>query len=477
MFHDSKRLITIFWVLRKYGIFRLLTEKTGIQWLAYFNIGTAHHTADPGTRLCDALQTLGPIFIKLGQSLSTRPDLISPEIAESLILLQDKVPAFSSEIAVQSIETSLKKPIHELFDTFDPVPIGSASIAQVHAAQLHSGEQVVVKVLRPHIEKSVKQDIHILHKLTKFAQTFLPKLSILRLHEVVAEVEKTLHYELDLIREAANSSVLKRNLADMPSVKIPRVYWDHTATRVATMERIYGTCIADRETLLAQGADLPHIARMGVELFFTQVFHHRYFHADMHPGNVFIDMTSPHAPQFILVDFGIMGTLSSVDQSYLAQNLLAFIHRDYRKVAELHIESGWVPSTIRLDEFEAAIRTVCEPMFERPISDISFGKLLMRLFQTAQQFQMRIQPQLILLQKTILNVEGITRHLYPELNVWETARPIIESWMKDRVGFKAALTTITREWPYWVATLPQLPATLMKTLEALATSKSSGPGH
>lgn len=474
MFNDTRRLLFILSTWRQYGIFRLMSEKTGIVSLRYLNIGTVKKcdaTLTEGERVRSAFQTLGPIFIKLGQALSTRPDLIPADIAESLMLLQDKVPPFSAEIAIQTVETSLKKPLNALFNDFETTPLGSASIAQVHGATLLTGEKVVVKVLRPDIEKLIERDVRMLYTLTRIVHRWFPRLAVLRLHEVVSELETTLQHELDLVRECANSSVLKRNLSDMHNVKIPRVYWDQTATRVATMERIHGTCIGDRDALIAHGVDLPRLAKKGVELFFTQVFHHRYFHADMHPGNVFINTENACDPQFILVDFGIMGTLSAVDQSYLAQNLLAFIHRDYRKVAELHIESGWVPKTVRLDTFEAAIRTVCEPMFERPISDISFGKLLMRLFQTAQQFEMRIQPQLLLLQKTILNVEGICRHLYPELDVWETARPVIETWMRDSMGMKAAFKAIKREWPYWVATLPELPEKVMKALEAIATAR------
>ncbi len=448
MFHDTRRAFTILFTLQKYNLFRDRTN---------------------GEDICAALQALGPLFIKLGQAMSTRPDLIPPNVAASLILLQDKVAPFSGEIAIQSIETALQKPIKTLFAEFDEHPLGSASIAQVHGARLHSGESVVVKVLRPDIEKIIARDVRLLYKLSRFIKTFVPSLAILRLHEVVEEVDKTLNNELDLIRETANSSVLKRNLADMPHVKIPSVYWDYTATRVATLERIHGTCIGDKEALLAQGVDLALLAKTGIELFFRQVFEHRYFHADMHPGNVFINTCNPESPQFILVDFGIMGTLSKTDQNYLAQNLMAFIHRDYRRVAELHIESGWVPKTVRVDEFEAAIRTVCEPMLERSIQDISFGKLLLRLFQTAQQFEMRIQPQLILLQKTILNVEGITRHLYPELNVWDTARPIVESWMKNTFGVKGFLKSVKQDWPLLMSSLPQLPERLMKALKVAAS--------
>lgn len=472
MFNDTRRFISIVRTCRQYGIFQLLSEKSGITSIRFFNIGVSkksYASLSEGERVRLTCQTLGPIFIKLGQALSTRPDLIPADIAASLMLLQDRVPPFPADIAIQSIEEALNQPLNRLFSSFEDTPIGSASIAQVHGATLHSGERVVVKVLRPDIEQLIERDIRALYTLSRLIRRWAPHLEVLRLQEVVSELDMTLQHELDLVRECANSSVLKRNLADMPYVKISRVYWDYTATRVATLERIHGTCIGDRDALVAQGIHLPELAKTGVSLFFQQVFHHRYFHADMHPGNVFINTSNPANPQFILVDFGIMGTLSAFDQTYLAQNLLAFIRRDYRKVAELHIESGWVPKTVRIDAFESAIRTVCEPMFERPIQDISFGKLLMRLFQTAQQFEMRIQPQLLLLQKTILNVEGICRHLYPELDVWETARPIIESWMKESMGIKAAFKSVKREWPYWVATFPEFPEKVMKALEAIAT--------
>lgn len=479
MFHDTRRMLTIFATWRRYGIFQLLSEKTGIQRLGLLNFGVSPSTYaswSEGERVRLAFQTLGPIFIKLGQALSTRPDLIPSDIAESLIALQDKVPPFPTEQAVHIVEQAFKQPITALFQHFDAIPLGSASIAQVHGATLHSGESVVVKVLRPDIESLIQRDIRMLYTLSRWVARWLPHLSVLRLNEVVKELDTTLHNELDLVRECANSSVLKRNLSDMPHVKIPSVYWDYTTHNVATFERIHGTCIGDKEALIAQQLDLAQLAKSGVELFFKQVFHHRYFHADMHPGNVFINAENLLEPQFILVDFGIMGTLSAFDQTYLAQNLLAFIRRDYRKVAELHIESGWVPKTVRLDTFEAAIRTVCEPMFERPIRDISFGKLLMRLFQTAQQFDMVVQPQLLLLQKTILNVEGICRHLYPDLDVWDTARPIIESWMRNSMGFKAAFNMMKQEWPYWISSAPEFPAKLMKALEAVALNVTSEKG-
>ncbi len=449
MFNKTRRCCSILYISFKYGL--LKRKKIPRE-----------------QRIKQMLQELGPIFIKFGQALSTRPDLIPIEVAEELCSLQDSVPAFDSSIAKKTIESELKQPIDALFADFDEQPLGSASIAQVHAATLYTGEQVVVKVLRPNIEKIVQQDINVLYFLAKWAKRLSRSLKQFRLLEVVEELDKTLSNELDLMREAANSSVLKRHFKECSYLDIPKVYWDYSAKRVVTFERIYGTPIDETEKLQQQGVDLEFIAKKGVELFFTQVFRDCYFHADMHPGNMFVKDN-----KIILVDFGIMGTLSRTDQRYLAQNLLAFIKRDYRKVAELHIESGWVPQNTRVDDFESALRAVCEPMFERPIQQVSFGKLLLRLFQTAQQFNMVIQPQLILLQKTILNIEGVARKLHPELNVWDTAGPVIKDWMRQRMGLKATVKRIREELPFWSERLPELPDAILQTLKQLSTDYKS----
>ncbi len=417
-------------------------------------------------RIQQTLQALGPLFIKLGQVLSTRPDLIPADIAEELTRLQDQVPAFSADIAKKTIEQELKQPLDALFADFEDQTIGSASIAQVHGATLYTGEKVVIKVLRPNIENIVKRDIAILHFLAKWISRLRPSLTNMRLRDVVSELEKTLCDELDLMREAANSSVLRRHFKHGSDLVVPKVYWDYSAKRVVTFERVYGTSIDDIDKLKAQGIHLPTLAKKGVELFFTQVFRDCYFHADMHPGNMFVTPpdTQGHS-KIILVDFGIMGTLTKTDQRYLAQNLMAFIKRDYRKVAELHIESGWVPKETRMDEFESALRAVCEPMFERPIQQVSFGKLLMRLFQTAQRFNMIIQPQLILLQKTILNIEGVAHKLHPELNVWETAGPVIKDWMRQRMSLRATLKRIRAELPFLSERLPELREVVLRVLQ------------
>jgi ubiquinone biosynthesis protein len=447
MFSRTRRLTRIFYIASKYGVVK--RKQLPVE-----------------QRIKLALQELGPIFIKFGQALATRPDLISVEVADELCSLQDQVPAFAAEQAKKTIEAELKQAINALFADFSDEPLGSASIAQVHAATLYTGEQVVVKVLRPNIEAVVKLDIRLLYFLARWAKRLLPSAKQFRLLDVVAEVDKTLSNELDLMFEAANSSVLRRNFKNSSHLQVPKVYWDYSAKRVVTFERMYGTRIDNIEQLKAEGVDLQQIAKKGVELFFTQVFRDCYFHADMHPGNMFVNKN-----KIVLVDFGIMGTLTSTDQRYLAQNLLAFIKRDYRKVAELHIESGWVPADTRVNDFESALRAVCEPMFERPIQQVSFGKLLLRLFQTAQRFNMVLQPQLILLQKTILNIEGVARKLHPELNVWDTAGPVIKDWMRQRMGLKATLKRMKEELPFWSERLPELPDTIIKTLHKLSTEK------
>lgn len=460
MLSKTRRLITLFTVFRRYGIFIIVAQRYQKPAIAWLNWGASSQHYAPlseAQRIHRALQDLGPLFIKLGQSLSTRPDLISPEIAAELTLLHDQVPPFSSDIARTTIEAELGQPVSALFASFEETPIGSASIAQVHGATLHNGHRVVVKVLRPDIEAIIARDVAVLYALVSALKLVSPLAVQFQLQEVIAELDKTLHDELDLVREAANSSVLRRHCAGNRDVLIPTVYWDYTAKRVATFERIHGTPIDDIAALQAQGVNCPLLAKRCLEIFFTQVFRDCYFHADLHPGNMFVN-TPDLAGQatVILVDFGIMGTLTSTDQRYLAQNLMAFIHRDYRKVARLHIESGWVPANTRVDDFESAIRAVCEPMFERPIQDISFGKLLLRLFETARRFDMHIQPQLILLQKTILNIEGVARQLDPALNVWDTARPIIEKWMKSQYSFTTLLKQLNDALPGVMAKLPQI---------------------
>lgn len=419
-------------------------------------------------RMREALQDLGPIFIKFGQMLSTRRDLLADDIADELQGLQDNVPPFPGDQARKIIEKAFGKSVTDLFEEFDEQPLASASIAQVHAAVLKTGEDVVVKVLRPDILPVIKRDISLLYIIAELAAKYSSQLRRLRPVEVIAEYEKTIMDELDLLREAANASQLRRNFEGSNDLYVPEIHWDFVRKNVLVMERIYGTPIRDIESLLEQETDMERLAALGVEIFFTQVFSHNFFHADMHPGNIFVDTDNPKAPKYIAVDFGIMGTLSQTDKRYLAENFLAFFQRDYYKVAKLHVESGWVPSHTRIDEFESAIRSVCEPIFERPLKEISFGKLLLRLFQTARRFNMEVQPQLVLLQKTLLNIEGLGRQLYPELDLWKTAKPFLENWMEEQVGPRALLRNIKDDMPYLIEKMPEIPGLIYKSLKAYA---------
>lgn len=417
-------------------------------------------------RIREALEDLGPIFIKFGQMLSTRRDLLPDDIADELQRLQDNVPPFPGVQAREIIEKAFGKTVEDLFESFDEKPIASASIAQVHAAVLKTGDDVIVKVLRPDVLSVIKRDISLLYIIAELAARYSSQLRRLRPVEVVAEYEKTIIDELDLLREAANASQLRRNFEGSHDLYIPEIYWDFVRKNVLVMERIYGTPIRDTRSLIEQNTDMERLAAMGVEIFFTQVFSHNFFHADMHPGNIFVDTTNPRQPKYIAVDFGIIGTLSQTDKRYLAENFLAFFQRDYNKVAKLHVESGWVPSHTRVDEFESAIRSVCEPIFEKPLKDISFGQLLLRLFQTARRFNMEIQPQLVLLQKTLLNIEGLGRQLYPELDLWKTAKPFLERWMEDQVGKRALLRNIEENLPYLIEKMPEMPVLIYRSLKS-----------
>jgi len=384
-----------------------------------------------------------------------------------LVKLQDQVPGFSADQAIAIIEKSHAKKITELFKRFDPEPLASASIAQVHSARLHDGRDVVVKVVRPGIEKVIRRDVDLMQTIAELAQRYWQDGKRLRPVEVVHEFEKTLFDELDMMREAASASQLKRNFTGDGKLYVPEVYWDYTRANVMVMERISGTPVGDIEALRKQGIDLKQLAENGVKIFFSQVFRDSFFHADMHPGNIFV---SPSG-QYLAVDFGIMGSLDRRDQRYLAENFLAFFRRDYRQVAVLHVESGWVPKETRIEEFEAAIRTVCEPMFDRPLEEISFGYVLLRLFQTARRFNMYIQPQLVLLQKTLLNIEGLGRQLYPQLDLWQTAYPFLEKWIKQQVGIPALVKSVQREAPRWAELLPQLPLLLHENLSGLESER------
>lgn len=410
-----------------------------------------------GEALRVSLEELGPVFVKFGQVLSTRRDLIPEDIADELAKLQDAVPPFPGKVSKEILELAYKKPIEEIFAHFDLVPIASASVAQVHAATLKNGRTVVVKILRPKIEKVIWRDITLIDSAASLITKFLPQGEKLRLREVVQELKQSLIYELDLLHEGANASQLRRNFLNSDLLYIPEVFWEYSSKNILVMERIDGIPISDIPTLKQYGINLKKLAENGVEIFFTQVLRDSFFHADMHPGNIFVSKDNPSKPKYIAVDFGIMGSLSPVDQRYLAENLLAFFRRDYRKVAELHIESGWVNRKVRVDAFETAIRGVSEPIFERPLKDISFGKLLLKLFQAAREFHMEIQPQFFLLQKTMLNIEGLGRQLYPDLDLWTTAQPYIEKWIRQQMSPKALLTRLYRKGPYWVDKMLELP--------------------
>ncbi len=418
-------------------------------------------------RIRRALEDLGPIYVKFGQILSTRQDLLPDDIAEELAHLQDRVPPFPGAQARALVEQAYKEPLDTVFRVFEETPLASASIAQVHTAQLHDGTEVVVKVLRPNIRKYIKRDITLLYTIAMLAERYWKDGRRLRPCEVIKEFEKILDDELDLLREAANASQLKRNFKDSGMLYVPEVYWPWCRQNVMVMERINGIPISNITELKAQGVDLKTLSEHGVEIFFTQVFQHNFFHADMHPGNIFV---SPEGI-YMAVDFGIMGTLNPVDQRYLAENFLAFFRRDYRRVAELHVESEWVPSGTRIDEFETAIRTVCEPIFEKPLKEISFGNVLLRLFQTARRFNMEVQPQLVLLQKTLLNIEGLGRQLNPDLDLWKTAKPFLERSMSEQLGTRALLRNLKDSIPAWSETLPDIPVLVHSYLQQATTGK------
>jgi ubiquinone biosynthesis protein len=421
-----------------------------------------------GERIRLALEDLGPVFIKFGQMLSTRRDLLADDIADELQKLQDAVPPFPGNQARDIIEKAFGQSVELLFDDFEEQCLASASIAQVHAGKLKDGKEIVVKVLRPNVRPIIKRDIALLYIIAELAAKYSADLRRLRPVEVVAEYEKTILDELDLLREAANASQLRRNFEASSDLYVPEIYWDLTRKNVLVMERIYGIPIRNIDELKQKNTDMEFLASQGVKIFFTQVFKHNFFHADMHPGNIFVDVANPDYPKYIAVDFGIMGTLNQTDKRYLAENFLAFFKRDYYKVAKLHVESGWVPAGTRVDEFESAIRSVCEPIFERPLKDISFGQLLLRLFQTARRFNMEVQPQLVLLQKTLLNIEGLGRQLYPDLDLWVTAKPFLEDWMQEQVGVRAMLRAVMEDMPYLIEKLPEMPNLIHDALKRAA---------
>lgn len=433
--------------------------------LSLFWIPNRHKQKPRAERLRLALESLGPVYIKFGQMLSTRRDLMPDDIAQELTKLQDKVPPFDGKAARASIERSLGGPLEQWFSDFDEKPLASASIAQVHTARLKdSGAEVVLKVIRPGIGKIMSADVELMSTFAAIAAKVMPDGRRLKPKEVVREYQKTLFDELDLLREAANAIQLRRNFDGSDSLYVPEVYPDLCRKRLLVMERIYGIPVADVETLKANGTNLERLAEKGVEVFFTQVFRDSFFHADMHPGNIFVAYENPENPKYIGIDCGIVGTLAKEDKRYLAENFVAFFNRDYRKVAELHVDSGWVPFDTSVDEFEVAIRTVCEPIFEKPLAEISFGQVLVNLFNTARRFNMEVQPQLVLLQKTLLYIEGLGRQLYPQLDLWKTAKPFLEDWLKDQMGPKAMLRHIKSNLPFWGEKLPELPDLLYDNL-------------
>ena len=458
------RGITIIWVVLRYGLDELVLSSFQHPWLrAVTRVITIGRKLDAprGQRLREALERLGPIFVKFGQVLSTRRDLMPPDIADELALLQDRVPPFAPEIAIATIERAFRRPLGEIFVSFEREPVASASIAQVHFAVIRDrdGRQrdVAVKVLRPNMLPVIDKDLALMRMMAGWVESLSADGKRLKPREVVAEFDNYLHDELDLVREAANAAQLRRNMDGLDLVLIPEVFWDFCHADVAVMERMNGVPINQVERLRAAGVDIPKLARDGVTIFFTQVFRDGFFHADMHPGNIQVSLDAASFGRYISLDFGIVGALTEFDKEYLAQNFTAFFRRDYKRVAELHIESGWVPASTRVNDLEAAIRTVCEPYFDRPLKEISLGMVLLRLFQTSRRFQVEIQPQLVLLQKTLLNIEGLGRQLDPELDLWSTAKPFLEKWMLDQMGPQRLWRELKAEAPRYAQMLPDLP--------------------
>ena len=466
------RGFTIIWVVLRYGLDELVLSSFGRPSLnALRRVLTIGRKLDAprGQRLREALEQLGPIFVKFGQVLSTRSDLMPPDVAEELAKLQDRVPPFPSQIAIDTIERNFRKPLDEIFTSFDRTPVASASIAQVHFATIRGRDgveqEVAVKVLRPGMKVAIDKDLALMHMMAGWVEKLSADGKRLKPRQVVAEFDNYLHDELDLIREASNAAQLRRNMEGLNLVLIPEIFWDYCHTEVMVMQRMNGVPISQVERLREAGVDIPKLARDGVTLFFTQVFRDGFFHADMHPGNIMVSLDPSTFGRYISLDFGIVGTLTEFDKEYLAQNFLAFFRRDYKRVAALHIESGWVPATTRVEELEAAIRAVCEPYFDRPLAEISLGMVLMRLFQTSRRFQVEIQPQLVLLQKTLLNIEGLGRQLDPNLDLWSTAKPFLEKWMLEQMGPQRFWSELKAEAPRYAKLIPELPRLLYGYLQ------------
>lgn len=474
------RGVFILWVMLRYGLDELVLTSFNKPWALNLSrvLSLGRNLDAPrGQRIRQVLESLGPIFVKFGQVLSTRRDLLPVDVADELAMLQDRVPPFSSEVAIGIIERAFKRSVDEIFVSFERQPIASASIAQVHFAVLKDKQgqhrEVAVKVLRPGMLSVIDKDLDLLRMMAGWVDRFSDDGKRLKPREVVAEFDKYLHDELDLVREASSAAQLRRNMADLDLVLIPEMFWDYCMPDVMVMERMKGVPISQVDRLRAAGVDIPKLARDGVTIFFTQVFRDGFFHADMHPGNIQVSLDPATFGRYISLDFGIVGTLTEVDKEYLAQNFTAFFRRDYKRVAELHIESGWVPCNTRVDELEAAVRTVCEPYFDRPLKELSLGMVLMRLFQTSRRFQVEIQPQLVLLQKTLLNIEGLGRQLDPDLDLWHTAKPFLEKWMLDQIGPKKLLDELRNEAPRYAKLLPELPRLLFDFLQRPQPSDSS----
>jgi len=468
------RMIAIQRVLVKYGLDDIIKEThlfRPLRFLFYLAPRRRDSSAPLGERIRLALEELGPIFVKFGQAISTRRDLLPPDIADELAKLQDAVPPFPAKQAIEIINGSYGEPVEAVFERFDTEPLAAASIAQVHTAKLKAGTEVIVKVLRPGVLEQIERDLDVLRTLAGLADRYWEHGKRLRPLEVVDEYEHTILDELDLMREAANTAQLKRNFQGSDMLYVPEIYWDYCRPEVMVQERIYGTPISDMKALREAGANIQLLAENGVEIFFTQVFRHNFFHADMHPGNIFVLLTDPERPRYAAVDFGIVGTLSPEDQRYLAENFLAFFDRDYHRIAKLHIDSGWVPPGTRVDQLEAAVRTVCEPIFNKPLSEISFAQVLMRLFRVAQRFDVEVQPQMILLHKTLFNIEGLGRQLYPQLDLWKTAHPVLKRWMDEQVGGRALLKDVRENLPQLREALRELPGILNHVGEQLGEGR------
>jgi ubiquinone biosynthesis protein len=473
------RLLQIQRVLVRYGLDEIILAThlfRPVRFAFYLSPATWFHRERSGTRaerLRLALEALGPIFMKFGQMLSTRRDLLPRDIADELEKLQDRVPPFAGADALRIAEVAYGRPVGEVFARFDETPLAAATIAQVHTAQLKDGKEVVVKIVRPGIRELIERDIEVLFALAELARNYWRDAHRLRPVELVREYQKTILDELDLMREAANAAQLRRNFADSRLLYVPSVYWDYCRKNVMVMERVHGVLINDLEKLRASGANIQRLAENGVEIFFTQAFRHNFFHADMHPGNIFVLLDDPEHPRYAAVDFGIVGTLAPRDQHYLAENFLAFFEKDYRRIAQLHIDSGWIPAHVRVDELESAVRTVCEPIANKPLREISFGQVLISLFEAAQRFDAQMQPQLMLIQKTLLQIEGVGRQLYPDLDLWKTAQPLLRQWMRERWSLRATIKELRGQLPDLVQSFRQAPGLVQQVMQRAADGRLS----